>query len=226
MALVTLSAANRRSSLRFLLVARSPNACLMLPSTPLSGGGSKLRPGSTVDGETGDLPKSKGEAESSILCALGLLGGRGDPAWKAMQKKVEEQATIKIDFRGQHNEIFLGFKVKINMPESRQLKNWYEREFLCAILEEKRKKKCIIKLGACRERWERGTTTYQYQRKKNIEQYSLQLKYGISCPESLLNYMRQFGSYLYHKNTGLFFSSFFLCQQRAFYFLPLNLRML
>lgn len=226
MALVTLSAANRRSSLRFLLVARSPNACLMLPSTPLSGGGSKLRPGSTVDGETGDLPKSKGEAESSILCALGLLGGRGDPAWKAMQKKVEEQATIKIDFRGQHNESFFGFKVKINMPESRQLKNWYEREFLCAILEEKRKKKCIIKRGACRERWERGKTTYQYQRKKNIEQYSLQLKYGISCPESPLNYMRQFGSYLYHKNTGLFFSSFFLCQQRAFYFLPLNLRML
>lgn len=62
-----------------------------------------------------------------------------------MQKKVEEQATIKIDFRGQHNEIFLGFKVKINMPESRQLKNWYEREFLCAILEEKRKKNMYYK---------------------------------------------------------------------------------
>lgn len=223
MALVTLSAANRRSSLRFLLVARSPNACLMLPSTPLSGGGSELRPSSTVDGETGDLPKSKGEAESSILCALGLLGGRGDPAWKAMQKKVEEQATIKIDFRGQHNESFFGFKVKINMPESRQLKNWYEREFLCAILEEKRKKN---KTWCVQGAMGKGNNNISIPEKENIEQYSLQLKYGISCPESPLNYMRQFGSYLYHKNTGLFFSSFFLCQQRAFYFLPLNLCML
>jgi len=68
-----------------------------LPSTPLSGGGSEFRPGSTVDGDTGALPKSKGEPESSILCALGLRGARGDPACKAMQNKVEEQ-TIKTDF--------------------------------------------------------------------------------------------------------------------------------
>ena len=119
MALVTLSAANRRSSLRFLLVARSPNASLMLPSTPLSGGGSELRPGSTVDEETGDLPKSKGEAGSSILCALGLRGARGDPACKAMQNKVEEQ-TIKIDFGpSRREESSFGFKGNSNIPESR-----------------------------------------------------------------------------------------------------------
>jgi len=68
----------------------------MLPSTPLSGGGSELRSDSTEDGDTGAFSKSKGEAESSILCALGLRGARGDPACKAMQNKVEEQ-TIKID---------------------------------------------------------------------------------------------------------------------------------
>ena len=144
-----------------------------------------------------------------------------------MQKKVEEQATIKIDFRGQHNESFLGFKVKINMPESRQLKNGYEREFLCAILEEKRKKKHplknLVRAGSDGKGEQQHINTRE---KKNIEQYSLQLKYGISCPKSPLNYTRQFGSYLYHTNSGLFFSSFFLCQQRAFYFLPLNLRML
>jgi len=65
----------------------------MLPSTPLSGGGSELRLDSTEDGDTGALPKSKGEAESSILCALGLRGGRGDPACKAMQKKLKNRPS-------------------------------------------------------------------------------------------------------------------------------------
>jgi len=81
----------------------------MLPSISLSGGGSELRPGSTVDGYTGDLPKSKGDAGSSILCALGLRGARGDPACKAKQNTVEEQ-TIKRDFQGRATKAVLVFK--------------------------------------------------------------------------------------------------------------------
>lgn len=96
----------------------------MLPSTPLSGGDSELRPGSTVDGETGDLPKSKGEAESSILWALGLRGARGEPACKAMQNKVEEQTIKKRLLRPAQQTLlwFYGEYAKItkeNIPESR-----------------------------------------------------------------------------------------------------------
>lgn len=83
MALVTLSAANSKSSLKFLPVERSPKACLISPSTPLSGGGLELTAGSTFGGGTGDLLNMSLDGDSSILCALGLRGVRGEPACEA-----------------------------------------------------------------------------------------------------------------------------------------------
>ena len=83
MALVTLSAANSKSSLRFLPAERSPKACLISPSTPLSGGGLEFTEGSTFGGGTGDLLNMSLDGESSILSVLGLRGVRGEPACKA-----------------------------------------------------------------------------------------------------------------------------------------------
>ena len=96
-ALVTLSAAISKSSLKFLPAERSPNACLMSPSTPLNGAcaGLEFSVGSAFTGATGGFPKMSLEGESSILCALGLLGVRGDPACERRRKLFRCRGVIR-----------------------------------------------------------------------------------------------------------------------------------
>ena len=86
MALVTLSAANSKSSLRFLPALRSPKASLMSPSTPLSEEGLELSEGSIFEGAGGELPNMSLAEDSAILWVLGLLCVRGDPACEKKDK--------------------------------------------------------------------------------------------------------------------------------------------